>query len=211
VSKKFFSLINGKGIHVKPNVKVIPGSEIQTLVEAKEVLEEVQKEAEQYRIAVATDSEQLKEIAQKEGFEAGFQAWTEQIAKLEDEIKKVRTDMEKFIVPVAIAAAKKIVGQLLETSENTIVDIVANTLKSVAQHKKVTIYVNKKHLDAMEASRPRLKQLFEDLESLSIRERADIEPGSCVIETEAGIINAQLDNQWLILENAFNNRLKQKS
>ena len=30
-----------------------------------------------------------------------------------------------------------------------------------------------------------------------------MEPGGCLIETEAGIINAQLENQWRSLEAAF--------
>ena len=35
-----------------------------------------------------------------------------------------------------------------------------------------------------------------------------IEPGGCIIETEAGIINAQLENQWRSLENAFESFMK---
>jgi type III secretion protein L len=108
-------------------------------------------------------------------------------------------------------AAKKIVGRELELSEDAIVDIVSSSLKAVAQHHKITIYVNKKELAILEANRPRLKNIFESLESLSLRERNDIAPGGCVIETEGGIINAQLDNQWRILEKAFDNLLKKFS
>jgi type III secretion protein L len=76
-------------------------------------------------------------------------------------------------------------------------------LKAVAQHKQIVIYVNRQDLAALEAARPRLKDLFEQLEVLSLRERADIQTGGCVIETEGGIINAQIENRWRILENAF--------
>jgi type III secretion protein L len=81
-------------------------------------------------------------------------------------------------------------------------------LKPVTQHRKVIIYVNKVDLEELEASKPKIKNLFEHLENLSIQERSDIEPGGCIIETEAGIINAQLENQWRSLEIAFESFMK---
>jgi type III secretion protein L len=210
VSKKFFSLIKGGGVHVAPKTHVIPASAFSQLMEASEVLRIVQEDADQYRIEVAKECEQLKEMAQREGFEAGFKQWAEQIAVLEKEIQQVRADFERVIVPVALKAAKKIVGREIELSDETIVDIVSNSLKAVSQHKKVIIYVNRKDLDPLEKSRPKLRKVFESLEALSVRERSDISPGGCIIETEGGIINAQMENQWRVLENALEFLFKRK-
>lgn len=203
MTKKFFSFIHGGSIRVAPRTKVIPAAEFSTLQSAQEALEKVKLDVEEYKKEVAAELEILKEHAQKEGYEAGFKQWAEHVAKLEDEIAKVRKDVEGVVLPVALKAAKKIVSKELELSKDAIVDIVAGTLKAVSQHKQVTIYVNRKDLDALEAQRPRIKQLFESLESLAIRERSDIEPGGCVVETEVGIINAQMENRWRILEAAF--------
>ena len=60
----------------------------------------------------------------------------------------------------------------------------------------------------MEQHKSQIKELFEDLQSLSIRPRDDIEPSSCVIETEVGIINAQMTHRWSILEKAFEKLLQ---
>ncbi len=203
MNKKFFSLIYGKSVRTAPGKKVIPQDQIEEIVSADQILDEVKKDAETYRLEVTKECEKLKEQAQKEGFEAGFKEWVEHIAKLEQEIDKVRKDLEKFLVPVALKSAQKIVGKELELSEDTIVNIVSNSLKAVAQHKNVTIYVNRKDWAILEKNRPQLKQNFESLESLSIRERADVGPGGCIIETEGGIINAQLENQWRALESGL--------
>ncbi len=208
--QKFFSLINEGSIHIAPNKKVIPSEEFSQLLDAHEVLGQVKKDADQYRIDVASECEKLKDQAQKEGFEEGYKKWLEHIAQLENEIAKVRNDLEKFLVPVILKSAKKIVGRELELSDETIVDIVATSLKAVSQHKRITIYVNRKDLDALENNRPRLKQIFENLEVLSLRERADVAPGGSIIETEGGIINAQLENQWRALENVLEVLLKKK-
>lgn len=210
MSKKFFSLIYGEKNRIAANQHIIPADAVGKLLNAQEVLEKVKSDAEKYKLEVSQECEKLKEAAQAAGFAEGYQKWAEHIALLETEIAKVRGDLEKLLIPVSLKAAKKIVGREIELSESTIVDIVSNTLKSVSQHKKVTIYVNKKDLEPLEKGRSRLKDIFESLEVLSLRERTDIARGGCVIETEGGIINAQLENQWSALERAFASLMKQQ-
>lgn len=210
MNKKLFSLIKENALHVAPKTKILPAEEFSTLLNAAEVLELVQKDAENFKIEEFEEIEKLKLQAQKEGFELGFKSWAQAIAALEEEIKIVRADVGKMIAPVALKAAKKIIGREIELSGDAIVDIVSNSLRSVSQHKKITVYVNKKDLESLEANRKRLRDIFESLESLSLRERDDIESGGCVIETEGGIINAQLENQWRVLEKAFDVLLKPK-
>lgn len=108
-SKKILSLIAGSNIHIAPNTKVIASEEFSSLLDAQETLAKVKADAAKYRQEVAKECELLKEQAEKEGFEQGFQKWAEHIAKLEAEIIQVRKDVEKMIFPVALKAAKKIV------------------------------------------------------------------------------------------------------
>lgn len=208
--KKFFTLIYGDTVHIAPEGKVIPSEEFSTLVSAEEALQRIKDDAEKYRAQVVAECEEIKERARQEGFEVGFKSWAEHIVKLEEEITSIRKELEKTIIPVALKAAKKIVGREMELSEASIVDIVANTLKAVSQHKKIVIYVNKKELEILDKHKQRLKDLFEHLESLSIRERSDIDLGGCVIETEGGIINARMENQWRVLEQAFDVLMSKK-
>jgi type III secretion protein L len=202
-NKKFFTLIYGDEVHIAPKTSIIPAEEFSTLMEASEVLHKIQEEADKYRMQIAVEQEQIKEEARQEGFEEGFKAWAEHITRLEQEIASIRKELQKTILPVALKAAKKIVGREVELSEDAVVDIVANSLKAVSQHKKIVIYVNKKEVELLEKHKQRLKGMFEQLESLSIKERDDIDRGGCVIETEGGIINARIENLWMVLERAF--------
>ena len=208
MKKKFFSLLNGTTVHLTPQTKFIPAEDFSKAVDSFELLTEIKKDALKYREDVAFEIEQLKMQAQREGFEEGFKAWVEKIEQLESEISKVRQETEKVILPVALKAAKKIVAKELETSENAIIEIVSSNLKAVATHKRITIYVNKKDLESLERNKESLKKMFDQLEVFNIRERADVEQGGCVIETEGGIINARLENQWKILESAFEKMMK---
>lgn len=203
MSRDLFTLFYGDRVQIAPKKKIVSAEDFSKALSSKEMIEHVQMEAKKYRIEVIEECEQLKEQAQKEGFALGYKEWANQLASLEAEILKVRKELSHILAPVALKAAKKIVGRELKISEETVVDIVSNVLKSVAQHKKITIYANPKDLVVLESHRPRLKEIFESLESLSLRPRDDIEVGGCIIETEGGIINAKMENQWKVLERAF--------
>jgi type III secretion protein L len=211
VSKKFFSLIYGDQILLAPETKIIPAGSLSTLMDSEDVLEHIKKDAEKFRDETIQEAEKYKENAFKEGYEDGFKQWAEHVVKLEQEIENVHKELRDLVIPVALKAAKKIVDREIELNPEAIVDIVSSNLKAVSQHKKITIYVNKRDLDIIEKNRPRIKDLFESLESLSIRERSDIEPGGCIIESEIGIINGQMDHRWKVLEKAFEKLMTTKS
>ncbi len=202
-SKKLFSLIYGDTIRQATADKIVPAEDISKLLTAEEVLQTVMSEADKYRKAVIEECEALKEHAQKEGFQEGYEQWTVHLAKMEEEIATVREEMQKLIFPVSLKAAKIMVSSELALQPAAILNIVSTALKSVAQHKKIVIYVNKNDLEMLESNKGKIKQIFESLESLSIRDRDDVEQGGCIIETEGGIINAQLKDRWRNLESAF--------
>lgn len=116
--------------------------------------------------------------------------------------------MNKLILPLALKAAKKIVAKELETQPETIVDIVLQALAPVLQNHRITIWVNKADKEILEKEKTRIREKLEQVESLSIKERDDVAQGGCVIETESGIINASIENQWRAIESAFDKYLK---
>jgi type III secretion protein L len=205
---KFFSLISGKEVRVTPGKKIIPAKEFTTLENASEILKTVKGEASEFIKQTAIEAEKTKELAFREGFQEGLTSLNKHIVALDKELKTLREEIQKKILPLSLKAARKIIGEELRLHPDRIVDIVLTSLKPVTQHRKITIYVNKSDLQMLEEHKNKIRKLFEHLENLSIQERGDIEPGGCMIETEAGIINAQLENQWRALESAFESFMK---
>lgn len=200
---KYFSLIYGNTINQAPQSKIIPAEDISKLLTGEEVLSTIMTEADEYRKQIIAECEALKEQAVKEGFAQGYEEWVKQLVSMEQEIGKVQGEMQKLVMPIALKAAKKIVAAELTLQPSSILEIVSTALKSVSQHKRIVIYVNRSDLSALEQNRNKIKDIFEALESLSIRERDDVEQGGCIIETEGGIINARLKDRWRNLEAAF--------
>lgn len=203
VCMTLFTLIEKERVHLASEQKVVPAKDISKLLSATQIVRKTKKEDVAFRDKVAKECELLKEQAELMGFEQGLQKWHAQIHLLEEEIKQVRRDMQDTLVPVALAVVEKIIGKELKMRPQTIVDIVSTAAKAVTQHRKIAIYVNQADLDYIEQARSEIKALFEHLESLSIAARQDVQVGGCVIETEFGIINAQLENLLKSLKKVF--------
>jgi type III secretion protein L len=205
---RLFSFIRDGEVHPASDKKVIPLDDFTTLMEASEILERAKADAEAFRAATEEECKDLREQAKQEGFQEGLAQLNDQIMGLDQEKKRLRHEMNKLILPLALKAAKKVVAKELETKPETIVDIVLQALSPVLQNHRITIYVNKTDKDILEADKARIRDKLEQIESLSIKERDDVAPGGCIIETESGIINATIESQWRAIEAAFDRYLK---
>ena len=203
-----FTLISKKQVSRSSGRKIIPAKEFSSLKEADEILQEVKEESEQFKGQTLEECEVLKESASRDGYQTGLEKFNAVLLRLSEEMGKIQEECAQQILPIALKAAKKIVGEELQILPERITDIVMQALKPVTQHHRIKIYVNKVDLDILEKNKSKIKKILEQAENFSIQERMDVEPGGCIIETEAGIINAQLDNQWRALEAAFKQFMK---
>lgn len=207
---KFFSLIYKGDIHPAADKKVIPEEEYSLLLEAKEIIDQAREDAALLKQATQKECEELRKSAEEEGFAEGLAKFNAQLLYFDSELKKIRHEAMQAVLPLALRAAKKVVGKELETNPETIVDIVLQAIAPVTQNRFIKIYVNKDERETLEASKSKIRAILEQVESLTILDRPDIAPGGCIIETEAGIINATIENQWRALEAAFEKYTKRK-
>ena len=210
MSKKYFSLVYSGDIHQseKHKSKVVAASDFSQLLSATEVLEQAKQDIATYLEENKKECQKLLEQAKKAGFNQGLTEFNKQILHYEQKLKELEHSLQKQVLPVALKAAKRIVGDELKSHPEVIVDIVRKTLKSVTQNHHIKIYVNKADKGFLEEEKGKLKEFLEQVKTFAIEERDDIEAGGCIIETEAGIINASLENQWRALESAFESFMK---
>ena len=208
---KFFSLIFQGELHPAQGKKILRKEEYSTLLTAEEVLKKAEEDREALRKQTELECITLREKAEKEGFDEGLSQFNEHLVRFDQEIARLRHEMQQMVLPLVLKAAQKIVGKQLELNPETIVDIVMQALAPAVQNRRITIYVNKEDKDLLEEHKPRLKEILEQVDSFSIQERADVEKGGCIIVTEAGIINATMENQWRALEAAFTKFMKPKA
>lgn len=200
---KWFSLVYQGDVHPARDEKVIPKDAYSKLLTAEEIVDKAKEDAQALLENTRKECEALKEQAKSEGFQEGLEKLNEQVLFLNDQLKAIRLNMQQLILPIALKAAKKIVSKELEIFPETIVDIVSEVLTPIAESLQVTIYVNKEDKEILDANKPKIKEILQQVETLVVQEKGDIEKGGCVIKTEGGMINATVENQWRALERAF--------
>ncbi len=206
---RLFTLIESGKVHPASSKKVIKSEDFSTLLSASDLLEKARSDIDNAREKAESEARDLKKKGYDDGYQEGLTQLNEQILGLENEKKRLRHEMNQLILPLALKAAKKLVAGELKTHPETIVNIVLQAIAPVMQNHRITIYVNKADKEILEAEKPQLKENLDQIESLVIRDRDDISPGGCMIETESGIIYATIENQWRGIESAFDRYLKQ--
>jgi len=208
---RLFSFIKDGEVHPSSDAKVIPAEEFSTLLETSEMLEKARTEIDTCKEIAAQEAEVEKQKGYEAGYQEGLTVLNEHLLALENEKKRLLHEMNQLILPLALQASKKIVAGELKTHPETIVNIVLQALTPVMQSHNITIYVSDADLKILESEKPKLKEKLDQIESLRIEVRDDVEPGGCKIKTESGMINATIENQWRAIESAFDRYLKSPS
>ncbi len=201
--KLFSLLLSETEVHLAAGHKVLPEKQVSRLLDLEALQDMVRQEAEEYRRQVDLECEQMREQARQEGFAAGEHTWASSVADLEKAADQLADEAQEAMVPGVVKAVERIIGEALKIDPKLIASIVGQSLKGVAQFKHITLYCRKEDLEALEKAKPKYKKMLENCETLQVRERADVTPGGCIIETEGGIVNAQLSNQLAALSRAL--------
>jgi type III secretion protein L len=205
---KYFTLLHKDKVIHPASSAVVPAEEFSELLNGKELLAKAEEDIALYKKEVEEEAKRLKENAYKEGLKEGAEAWAAKLKEFHDEMEQFKEKVGKMVVPIAIKAAKKVVGKELEAHPELFIEVVQHSLKPLMESKRFTIYVSRSDLELFEAHRESLKKVLENVETLAIRTKEELEPGNAIVETEVGIITINQEELWQALEKAFSALIK---
>src|SRR5687767_8363353 len=187
----------------EPPRKIIKKEIYSATVEAQNILETARREADLLSRQAEQQREHFIGLGRQAGYEEGLTRWNEALLEFSREHEQLLKDSEQAVLKLAVRLAEKIIGQQLLLSPETIVDIVREGLKSLRSDKSVSVKVHPTHLETLRNSIARLQDLLGP--DCRVRFVADpgISPGGCTIESELGVIDAQIETQLKCLEEAL--------
>lgn len=185
------------------NQKVIPHEMIDTIETAASIIEKASKEAREIIAAARIEADLMLKDAENRGFQEGIKQSAPFADHLREQIATLKMDIQRVALPIALKAAKKIVGEELKLDSGRIVDILLEAIKPIAQCKQIKIIVNPQDLAELEKAKPRLNAALHHADIITLEPRASLESGSAIIESEKGIMNASLNHLWSSLESLF--------
>jgi type III secretion protein L len=183
--------------------KVIKKEVFSAAVEAQSIIEAARREADRLVREAESRRDGVWEEARRAGYEEGLTRWNESVVQAVGAHDRLLKDSEQALVRLAVRIAEKIIGGHLQSAPDAVVEIVREALKSIRSEKNLVIQVNPEHVETLRQSIHRLHDLLGSGCQVKVVANAAISPGGCIVESELGVIDAQLETQLKCLEEAL--------
>lgn len=129
------------------------------------------------------------------------------------ELEKIKEEIygkiEQDTVELALAVAKKVVCHEVSTNKEVIISIIKEALKKVVDTEKIKIKINRSDLQFLKQGELPLSDFDEKMANVTLEEDDTILTGGCIIETNFGDIDARVEKQLQIVEEAFRSEFHQ--
>ncbi len=157
------------------------------------------------------EAHSIKELAAREGYKNGLE-------KAQKEIEGIKTSLGEFlamkdtmyeefyphILEISLEIAKKIIKKEVEISNDVLKNVIASALDEMnSDVQKITVKVNPKDVEFATASLPEILEAKDKGIKFSVVGDETIDTGSCLLNANNGVIDANFKTQLLILQNAF--------
>lgn len=192
-----------------PTGGVIDKEVLKASDKARVVLQAAQQDAAQIReeaksllAQVQQEMERSKQEGLEQGKQEGLQNSLEMLFRVKELRSKLFADNEKEIVRLVFEIAKKVIGREFNQNDKAIMNVIRLAL-SDAVGDKIIVRLNPKDYEIVKKNE---KELFEAVEtgtSLNFKEDMDVQAGGCVVDTDIGTIDAQLDTQLHAIKKAL--------
>ena len=181
---------------------IVKRAVVEARAEARRLVTEAESEAKRVREEAESEARELRERAFAEGREEALTELTELILEARSRKDSALAEAERDLLRLAVKLAEKIIGREVERDSSALADIVANALRHARHNETFTVRVNPADMPVVEAYRTRLDPAGR-ARFLDVVADPAVGHGGCVIETESGTIDAQLDTQLRVLERAL--------
>jgi type III secretion protein L len=196
--------ISAPNAPLRPSGKILRADEYAVVAERGQILEEARREAEEIQTRAEVDAESRKQ----EGYDAGLAEGKVAAAALvaETKLRLVRQLVlaESSLVRVVQRALTQILGEF--DSNDLVLRMVRKAIEAEQDQNRVIIRVHpskvaylRQRLDEIQAETP-------GVQWIEIRKDESLSETGCILESEAGTIDASLDHQLAAIGKALNAR-----
>ncbi|HEX5034205.1 MAG TPA: FliH/SctL family protein [bacterium] len=170
--------------------------------EAKAAAEKIKAEAKEVLGQVQEEMEKARQQGFEQGQQEGLQQGLEMLQRVKELRQKLFDDNEREMVKLIFEIAEKIIGREFRENDKAIMNVIRLAV-SDAVGEKIIVHVNPKDYEKVKKNEEELLQKVESGKTLVFREDDTVKVGGCVVETDIGTIDAQLDTQLNAIKKAL--------
>lgn len=174
---------------------IIRGEVYSASAKARELLQKAQLEAETILQKAKEESAKQRQTGYDAGYQEGLAQTTELLVKARAEQEQFLKSANRDLMDLAFKIAEKIIGKQLEMEPETIIAIVKQAMQTVRQSKQLTIRVHPEDAKLLKENEEELQETLGRQRILDLVEDKKVHRGGCIIESEIGTVEAQLQTQ----------------
>ncbi len=195
-------IIRQGNLQIETTGRLVKRAEAQSIAEAMDVLSAAQKEAEDVRQKAQEEFEAQRKL----GYEKGLEDGKEEIAiqKLEQVEKSIDYlgSMENKIVEIVLTALKKCVAEIGD--RELMVQVIQKAMRAVVRNQQqITVKVSPAMVPVVRARLTEIQAEFPSVNFIDVGEDAKLDDRSCVVETDAGVVDASIETQLDAIEKSI--------
>ena len=168
--------------------------------EREEKLREIEKQA---YVEGFTKGETDGFLSGEKKLEPVLNNFTKAFVELEKAKREIYLKAEKVTIELAVAIARKIVGYEVRTNKEFILSVVRQALKKIVDHQKITIKISPSDFQVLKDTKLKFQHLIDHTSNVTFEADGAITGGGCIIETNSGDIDARIEQQFKVVEEAF--------
>lgn len=176
------------------------------VVDAEEKARQILDEAYLNASDVIAAAQQEAENIRRDAYQAGREEAEKELIEHLTAIKEIRSqslqEVERDVLKLSVKLAEKIIGKEIQLNEAARGEIVFNALRQARQQEMLTVRVNTADLPVVERLREKIDS-FGRAKYIDFVADQAVKEGGCIIESASGTIDARLETQLRILENAL--------
>lgn len=173
--------------------------EARDTARADGIVADAQAHAESLRARAEEDARAAITAAAGKGEQEGRDSVADVQALAERLAQQLDASLEHDALEAAVEAARELAAAEVKHRPSAIVDIVRKALASAKHQKEIFVRVSPRDAALVKERKRELLDVLSRARDMDVREDPLLAPGSCVVETEIGIIDAQLQTQLDVL------------
>lgn len=154
---------------------------------------------------------QIKEAAYQEGYNLGLEkaqadlvAFKSNLGAFLSSEKRVFEAIAPDLIEISLEIAKKIIKHEVQTDPQIVIDTVCDILKTIPKNEpKINIKVNPAQAPYIKENMPNQLTLLGVESKVTVLADDNITEGSCIVQTNNGVVDASIEAQLDIIQNAL--------
>lgn len=195
-----FVEINNPAFVSPPDSPKVSGKNGRSVDKIKQKARDVEKEAYIQGFAKG-EKDGMKSGENK--FKSVLNNFRQAFLELEKVRKEIYLDAEKKTVSLALAIAKKIVCHEIAANKEVVLNVVKEAAKKVVNRGRIIIKTSPSDFQFVKNSGHGFLSFVDNIENVTFEEDKTISDGGCVIENDFGDIDARIEKQFKVVDEAF--------